>query len=238
MFTLWGARQRFCDGMNRRNFLKIGAFGAGLTLADMLRITPVPEAYTLAARVWTMLGNRQQADAVRAEATAIAGGSASSFSSIGSTFKNLRVSGVAMNDVSPNTRVDLPAAQFGPGSYALLYERSGATSTPAPGQIPSTNTVTVRVTDNGIPPLSDSETITIVVIAPPQFTQTALNGGQLALTWQTTPGHSYRIEFKADLNDSSWTPLSNDMTAGGRTLSVNLDITSAPAGFYRVLLVN
>src|SRR6202140_964116 len=37
MFTLFGARQRFCDGLNRRNFLKIGAFGAGLTLADMLR---------------------------------------------------------------------------------------------------------------------------------------------------------------------------------------------------------
>jgi hypothetical protein len=38
MLTLWGARQQFCDGMNRRNFLKIGAFGAGLTLADMLRV--------------------------------------------------------------------------------------------------------------------------------------------------------------------------------------------------------
>ena len=41
---------------------------AAQALADMLRITPVPEAYTLAARVWTMLGNRQQADAVRTEA--------------------------------------------------------------------------------------------------------------------------------------------------------------------------
>src|SRR5579871_1047805 len=37
MFTLWGARQRFCDGLSRRNFLKIGAFGAGLSLAGMLR---------------------------------------------------------------------------------------------------------------------------------------------------------------------------------------------------------
>src|SRR5438132_4664514 len=37
MLTLWGSRQRFCDGVSRRNFLKIGAFGAGLTLADMLR---------------------------------------------------------------------------------------------------------------------------------------------------------------------------------------------------------
>jgi hypothetical protein len=37
MFTFWGARQRFCDGISRRGFLKIGAFGAGLTLAEMLR---------------------------------------------------------------------------------------------------------------------------------------------------------------------------------------------------------
>jgi hypothetical protein len=38
MFTVFGAKQRFCDGITRRNFLKIGAFGAGLTLADMLRL--------------------------------------------------------------------------------------------------------------------------------------------------------------------------------------------------------
>jgi hypothetical protein len=37
MLTVWGARQRFCDGISRRGFLKIGALGAGLTLADMLR---------------------------------------------------------------------------------------------------------------------------------------------------------------------------------------------------------
>src|SRR5262245_57110445 len=38
MLTLGGARQKFCDGLSRRNFLQIGAFGAGLTLADMLRL--------------------------------------------------------------------------------------------------------------------------------------------------------------------------------------------------------
>jgi hypothetical protein len=37
-------------------------------IADMLRVTPTPESYALAARLWTMFGNRQQADAVRAEA--------------------------------------------------------------------------------------------------------------------------------------------------------------------------
>jgi hypothetical protein len=38
MFKFLGRRQRFCDGITRRNFLRIGALGAGLTLADMLRL--------------------------------------------------------------------------------------------------------------------------------------------------------------------------------------------------------
>jgi hypothetical protein len=38
MLQVLGSNQRFCDGLNRRNFLQIGAFGAGLTLADALRV--------------------------------------------------------------------------------------------------------------------------------------------------------------------------------------------------------
>ena len=37
MLTLYGSAQKFCDGIDRRNFLKIGAFGATLTLSDLLR---------------------------------------------------------------------------------------------------------------------------------------------------------------------------------------------------------
>ncbi len=38
MLTFLGRSQPFCDGLNRRNFLRVGAFGAGLTLADQLRV--------------------------------------------------------------------------------------------------------------------------------------------------------------------------------------------------------
>ena len=44
MLTLWGDRQRFCDGITRRNFLRIGAFGAGLSLAEMYRLRAVAAA--------------------------------------------------------------------------------------------------------------------------------------------------------------------------------------------------
>jgi choline-sulfatase len=37
-------------------------------IADMLRIAPTPESYTLASKLWTTVGNKQEADAVRAEA--------------------------------------------------------------------------------------------------------------------------------------------------------------------------
>jgi tetratricopeptide (TPR) repeat protein len=41
---------------------------AGEVLEAMLRISPTPEAYSLAARLWTTFGNPSQAAAVRAEA--------------------------------------------------------------------------------------------------------------------------------------------------------------------------
>jgi arylsulfatase A-like enzyme/Tfp pilus assembly protein PilF len=41
---------------------------AARVLNDMTRISPTPDSYALAARLFAMFGNRQQADAVRAEA--------------------------------------------------------------------------------------------------------------------------------------------------------------------------
>jgi hypothetical protein len=39
MFTLWGAPRRFCDRIDRRDFLRIGALGfGGLALPDLLRL--------------------------------------------------------------------------------------------------------------------------------------------------------------------------------------------------------
>jgi hypothetical protein len=39
MLTLWGRGRRYCDGIARRDFLKLGALGfGGITLADVLRL--------------------------------------------------------------------------------------------------------------------------------------------------------------------------------------------------------
>src|SRR2546428_5265647 len=75
------------------------------------------------------------ADVVRGVAAAQASGFNSSFSAAGSAFKNLVVNGTQMNNVNPNTTIDLPAAQFGAGSFVKLFEEIGSSSQPSPGQL-------------------------------------------------------------------------------------------------------
>jgi hypothetical protein len=41
---------------------------AARVVSDLLRITPTPDSYALAAKLWTSLGDRNQAAQVRAEA--------------------------------------------------------------------------------------------------------------------------------------------------------------------------
>src|SRR5438874_7404462 len=50
MLRFLGSAHRFCDGVSRRDFLQVGAFGAGLTLADLLRARSALAATTQGSR--------------------------------------------------------------------------------------------------------------------------------------------------------------------------------------------
>jgi len=82
-----------------------------------------------------LVGGLVTADVVRAVASAQASGFNSSFSSAGSSFNNLVVNGTQLNNVNPNTTIDLPAAQFGAGSFVKLDEEIGSSSQPPSGQL-------------------------------------------------------------------------------------------------------
>ncbi len=55
MFTLWDKRENFCDGVTRRGFLQVGAFGAGLTLAELLRLRAAAGGTKASARAAIMI---------------------------------------------------------------------------------------------------------------------------------------------------------------------------------------
>jgi hypothetical protein len=112
--------------------------------------------------------------------------------------------------------------------------------TPAAAQAPSTNSIGVRVTDNGIPLLSDSKAFQVIVFGPPLElriigTPTVVNG-QFSFTWQAQAGQSYRVQFKASLDPAvPWKDTPTLITAGGPTATYQESSTqNAPQRFFRV----
>lgn len=81
----------------------------------------------------SLLGGAVTATLVRAVARAEASGEAASSSSVGSVIEGLTVAGVAIEEVVPGMRIDLPAAAFGEGSYVVVYERLGGITRPGDG---------------------------------------------------------------------------------------------------------
>jgi hypothetical protein len=111
--------------------------------------------------------------------------------------------------------------------------------TPTDAQAPSTNLVTLRVTDNGAPRLSAARTFQVVVRREFRVTGIAnLGGGQLGITFLTTPGKTYRMEFKNNLDDPGWTPLTADVVASSTSLTVPVSYTSPAQRFYRIVQVD
>ena len=139
------------------------------------------------------------------------------------------------------TDADVPAQQLtfsldaGAPAGATINANTGAFSW-TPSALGTVN-ITVRVTDNGVPVLTDFETISVQVIAGPSFTSTVRRGTNLELTWGTQAGRQYAVDYKNDLNAATWTPLVTN-TATGNFLSFTNPTTSPPMRFYRIRLVN
>ena len=73
---------------------------------------------------------------------------------------------------------------------------------------------------------------------PPRVIEFSWSNGQpLALTLQTAPGHTYRVEFKDDLSAPFWLPLTGDLMATGSQLVITDPEPSAAQRYYRVVQV-
>ncbi len=120
-------------------------------------------------------------------------------------------------------------------AHAAIDQFSGLfTWTPLDAQAPSTNAVTVRVTDDGTPNLSDSKSFNIIVVARPSIAAT-MNAGNPTLSWSAIPGKSYRIQYKNQLTESDWSDLPGDILANGAMASQTDHLGASPQRFYRIV---
>ena len=141
---------------------------------------------------------------------------------------------------------DIPANTL---SYALLNPPAGAQIsssgvinwTPSHEQAPSTNIFETVVTDNGVPPLSATNSFTVVVtatetISPPVIQSITVANGVATLSWTSVTGRTYRLLYNADL-DTNWIAIPPDVTATNSSTSATDSVESATTRFYRVQLL-
>lgn len=109
---------------------------------------------------------------------------------------------------------------------------------PSEEQTPSTNTFTVQVVDNGNPPLGVSATFEVRVAPRPQIMYVTPSGsGGYFIEFTTTPGQTYRVDYKDNLQDAQWSALTPGFYCDGDKLMVIDSNPGIAQRFYRVAVV-
>ena len=75
-----------------------------------------------------------------------------------------------------------------------------------------------------------------VTPALPLITSLTKNNNGVSLSWQAINAKTYRVEYKLNLTDASWTALTPNVTASGDTASyLDSSATAAVQRFYRIV---
>jgi len=120
---------------------------------------------------------------------------------------------------------------------AAINSNSGVfTWRPTMAQSPSTQTVAVVVSDNGVPIMSATQGFTVTVIQPvvPVLNAVSITNGQFEFWINGDTGPDYTIQ--ASTNLSSWNPVFTGSSLPVPYFWVDTNSVSYPFLFYRVLL--
>ena len=124
-----------------------------------------------------------------------------------------------------------------PPAGASINATSGVFSwRPAIAQSPSTQSVSVAVSDNELPPLTATQSFSVTVNQPasPTLSAASITNGQLGFWINGDSGPDYTIEVSTNL--TSWTPVMTSSSPSLPFFWADTNSLSYPSLFYRVLL--
>jgi hypothetical protein len=238
-----------------KSCLHVAASSGGTTKASSIYQTINPAltsggAYTLS--YWCLPGSNQVDLVIRLSGFGIL----SSNTIVAAPNTAPRIAEIPRQELQENTGwscqvlasdTDLPAQQLNfslePGAPAgMIISAAGLISwTPGEAQAPSTNTVTVKVTDNGTPALSATLSFLVVVkgraTAPQISSIETTSANRIQITWISKPGAVYRLQYKPSLSDPQWAAV-DSLVASETTTSVSVARGPASQGFYRIEVVS
>ena len=153
----------------------------------------------------------------------------------------------ALTVTNTATDSDIPANNL---SYALLAAPSGSsidtngiiTWTPLSAQGNSTNLFTTVVTDDGLPPLSATNSFLVFVnpapvIPQPVIQSITLSNNIVTVTWSSVSRGIYQLQYNEDLTQANWTDLAPDVHATGTIAAATNAVSNSTQRFYRVWVV-
>jgi hypothetical protein len=108
--------------------------------------------------------------------------------------------------------------------------------TPSLASANTTNPITVRVSDDALPPASNTKTFTVAVYPKLSVQGISLSNNAAIMQWNSAPGRTYRLQYKDHLNDPNWTDVVPDIPATGITTSGSVPLGTAGQRFFRVNL--
>src|SRR5204863_574987 len=143
---------------------------------------------------------------------------------------------LATDTNSPPQNISFALAPGAPSGAAINPDTGLFSWRPAANQAPATNSITVLAADDGQPPMMGARTFVVRVFARPRFNSIdRLSNGGLSLTFETITGRTYRLEYKNDLDDESWTPLGPDAMADGESLTITDPPANSFQRYYRIV---
>jgi hypothetical protein len=150
--------------------------------------------------------------------------------------------GMALRITNSATDADFPPNTL---TFSLLTAPSGAAVHPSTGyllwtltatNVGTTNLFTVRVTDNGSPALSATNSFRVRIIPPPEVSAALVPTNSVRLTWTSAPRSRYRVEYADNLSSPTWLQVGGVVTATASTTMVTND--PPQQRFYRMVVVD
>jgi hypothetical protein len=90
------------------------------------------------------------------------------------------------------------------------------------------------VVSDGVLSVTSSPDALLTIAVSPRITN-SVGGGTLSMRFPTELGPSYVVEYKLNLTNANWTPLSTNLGTGA-AVTVTDSLSAAPTRFYRVRL--
>jgi hypothetical protein len=145
------------------------------------------------------------------------------------------------------TDSDIPANTL---TYMLMVAPASAaidddgviTWIPSPAQGGTTNQFVTVVTDNGVPPLSATNSFKVLVnpasvIPAPVIQSITISNDVVTITWSSVSNALYRLQYNSDLNDTNWLGVLPDIYATG-PITTGTNATGGSAlQFYRIMVI-